>query len=167
MQDFIVFCVWILGLLIPLTSIFFGMNDAFKDLAFYLKRDHGGHESKYHNNVVFAGLYCAVIGSGIGSAVVYLTQRAQTESLGELLFLVLIACYVGFLAGWFIGVSLACGLAPKSFLQAPGGKKWVRLVGTTNVKKSRAVCLILAASITAFCGFLLWVLYQEWITVQQ
>jgi hypothetical protein len=58
-------------------------------------------------------------------------------------------------AGFAFGVALACMVAPRSFLEGPAGRPWMRLIGTRSVALARVVCLLLAVGAAALAAFIL------------
>jgi hypothetical protein len=97
----------------------------------------------YHRRVVSFGAMFGVVGVLLGIPVVAELYRETGGNPNEHEVLGLIAAPMGTgVAGACFGVAMACLFAPRTFLEGPMGKKWMKLIGTKSVSSARLVCFL-------------------------
>ena len=69
-------------------------------------------------------------------------QRNDDESEFVYLAIVPFLAVALFLPGTLAGVALTLAVAPARFLQGPGGKQWIKLIGTSKLGLGRVICTI-------------------------
>ncbi|MBM3996400.1 MAG: hypothetical protein FJ303_19940 [Planctomycetes bacterium] len=67
---------------------------------------------------------------------------------GAMIFALLLAPPLAFLLGSLYGAVLTILIAPSDFLLGPLGRKWMGLVGTSNIYLAKVVCFIVLAGMT-------------------
>ena len=88
--------------------------------------------------------------AGAATGVVLVIYAAGLKEGGRDFAKILMAPLVFAVEGLVWGVSVALLFAPQDFLTGPFGRKWMGLVGTTDVVVARIICFIIAFLISAF-----------------
>jgi uncharacterized membrane protein YedE/YeeE len=59
------------------------------------------------------------------------------------------------IGGILAGAALTLLFAPSDFLEGPVGRRWLKLVGTSNLLVARLICLLFAALLLGIGAYLL------------
>jgi hypothetical protein len=117
---------------------------------------HSGYHKVIVTVAVVFGLIGVVLGVSLG---IFSADAAKT---GRDVRGIVMAPFVFAAAGILFGFAIACLFAPRAFLTGPFGKKWMALIGTTNVTVARIVCRIFGLVVTApFVGLGLLIVMSE------
>jgi hypothetical protein len=102
------------------------------------------HET-YHRQIILMGGGCAVLGLlSSGFLLQALVREAGGRIEGHGWMAVITVPLLMAMAGFCLGVGVACLFAPTSFLAGPLGRKWMNFIGTRSVPLARLVCLLIA-----------------------
>jgi hypothetical protein len=116
--------------------------------------------ARYHRRIVLVAGCCAALGVALGLlGAVYLVPHVRPVSevgalkwVGGVLKCVVLPPAMGGVAGFALGTALMCLVAPRAFLVAPAGQRWLRLIGTRSVRVARVVCCLLCLGVPLVMG---------------
>jgi hypothetical protein len=116
--------------------------------------DEARRHAAWHRRIARAGYCGAPLGLALGVALSCFFLKYGGQGAKKPWGPILLVPPAFAIAGFAFGVSLACAVAPRSFLAGPAGRRWMKLIGTKSVAAARAACVLLALGLAALAAFI-------------